>query len=100
MIIIKHVLLTSHQSQPPHMEDRMADPARKKHTFMFDLEKLNTHNAEGCPVCGHKFTLGETVVLACGAWEGGPKLIHENEAVWDSRSGSFFERACYSSRKG
>jgi len=82
------------------MEDRMADPARKKHTFMIDLEKLNTLNAEGCPVCGHKFTLGETVVLACGAWEGGPKLIHENEAVWDSRSGSFFERACYSSRRG
>ena len=77
----------------------MADPARKKHTFMIDLETLNTHNAEGCPVCGHKFTLGETVVLACGAWEGGPKLIHENEAVWDSRSGSFFERACYTSRK-
>jgi hypothetical protein len=99
MIIIKHVLLTSHQSQPPHMEDRMADPARKKHTFMIDLEKLNTLNAEGCPACGHKFTLGETVVLACGAWEGCPKLIHENEAIWDSRSGSFFERACYTSRK-
>ena len=31
------------------MEDRMADPARKKHTFMIDLEKLNTLNAEGCP---------------------------------------------------
>jgi hypothetical protein len=68
------------------MEDRMADPARKKHTFMIGLEKLNTLNAEGCPACGHKFTLGETVVLACGAW-GGAKLIHENEAVWDSRKG-------------
>ena len=77
----------------------MKDALRKKMTFLIDLEKLNSLNAEGCPACGQKFTLGETVVLACGAWEGGPKLIHEAEAVWDSGSSSFVERRCYESRK-
>jgi hypothetical protein len=70
---------------------------RRKHTFLIDLEKLNTLNAEGCPACGRKFTLGETVVLACGAWEGGPRLIHENEAVWDHRNATFVERRCFES---
>jgi hypothetical protein len=77
----------------------MKDALRKQMTFLIDLEKLNRLNAEGCPACGQKFTLGETVVLACGAWEGGPKLIHENEAVWDSGSSNFIERRCYESRK-
>ena len=62
----------------------MANPDKKKLTFIIDLEKLNTLNAEGCISCGRTFTLGETVVKACGAWEGPPKLIHENEAVWDA----------------
>ena len=72
---------------------------KKKQTFIIDLEKLNTLNAEGCAACGRKFALGETVVRACGAWEGPPKLIHENEAVWDIGSSSFMERRCYESRK-
>ncbi len=67
--------------------------------FIIDLEKINTLNAEGCPACGNKFVLGETVVYACGAWEGGPKLIHENEAVFDKRTLSYFERRCYEARK-
>ena len=69
-------------------------------TFIIDLEKLNTFNEEGCAACGRKFTLGETVVKACGAWEGPPKLIHESEAVWDPTSSGFMERRCYESRKG
>lgn len=72
---------------------------KKRQTFLIDLEKLNTLNAEGCPACGRKFALGETVVRACGAWQGPPKMVHENEAVWDSSSGSFMERRCYESRK-
>ena len=72
---------------------------KRKQTFIIDLEKLNSLNAEGCPACGRKFALGETVVRACGAWEGPPKLIHENEAVWDVNSASFMERRCYDSRK-
>jgi hypothetical protein len=76
----------------------MKAPQRKKQTFLIDLEKLNRLNAEGCPACGQKFTLGETVVSACGAWDGGPKLIHENEAVWEAETSSFVERRCYQSR--
>ena len=73
---------------------------KKRQKFIIDLEKLNTLNAEGCAACGRKFTLGETVVIACGAWEGPPKFIHENEAVWDKRTSSFIERRCYESQKG
>ena len=77
----------------------MVDPAKKKQTLIIDLEKLNTLNSEGCISCGRKFTLGETVVKACGAWEGPPKFIHENEAVWDASTATFVERRCYMSRK-
>ena len=77
----------------------MVDLEKKKQTFIIDLEKLNSFNAEGCVSCGRKFTLGETVVKACGAWEGPAKFIHENEAVWDAVGGMFIERRCYESKK-
>jgi len=77
----------------------MTATEKKRHTFIIDLEKLNRFNAEGCAACGRKFTLGETVVKACGAWEGPPKLIHQNEAVWDVNTATYFERRCYDSRK-
>ena len=77
----------------------MAVTEKKKQSFIIDLEKLNSLNAEGCAACGRKFTLGETVVKACGAWEGPSKLIHENEAVWDVKTATYFERRCYDSRK-
>ena len=78
----------------------MAQSDKKQLKTIIDLEKLNSLNAEGCPACGRKFTLGEPVVLACGAWEGKPKYIHENEAIFDQASSSYFERRCYESRKG
>ncbi len=62
---------------------------------MLDLEKVNTLNAEGCPACGKKFSLGDTVVLACGAWEGAPKYIHESEAVYDRKRRTYVERRCF-----
>ena len=77
----------------------VAATEKTRQTFIIDLEKLNRLNAEGCAACGRKFTLGETVVKACGAWEGPPKLIHQNEAVWDATSATFFERRCYESRR-
>jgi len=77
----------------------MVDSEKKRQTFIIDLEKINTLNAEGCASCNRKFTLGETVVKACGAWEGPPKFIHENEAVWDANSSMFIERRCYESGK-
>lgn len=72
------------------------DGSKKK--FIMDLEHLNRFNSEGCPACGHKFSLGEPVVVACGAWEGGAKVIHENEAVFDRKTGQFIERKCYAAR--
>ena len=77
----------------------MVSSEKQRQTFIIDLEKLNSLNAEGCIACGRKFTLGETVVKACGAWEGPPKVIHENEAVWDARTATFVERRCYESSK-
>ncbi|MFH1102590.1 MAG: hypothetical protein V1714_02345 [Pseudomonadota bacterium] len=62
---------------------------------VLDLEKVNTLNTEGCPACGKKFSLGDTVVMACGAWEGGAKYIHEGEAVFDKKTKSYVERRCY-----
>ncbi len=51
-----------------------------------------------CAACDRPFNLGDPVVMACGAWEGPPKLIHENEAVFDPASGTYIERKCYSAR--
>ena len=77
----------------------MADSKKKAHSTIIDLEKLNSLNAEGCPACGRKFNLGDPVVIACGAWDGPPKFIHANEAVWDKKTTSFMERRCYESQK-
>ena len=63
--------------------------------IIMDLEKVNRFNAEGCAACGRKFSLGETAVLACGFWEGGPRYIHENEAVFDRKTATYIERRCY-----
>ena len=71
----------------------------KKQKILIDLEKLNRLNAEGCPACKRKFTLGETVVIACGPWQGA-KYIHENEAVFDITTSTYHimekrrERSC------
>ena len=73
----------------------MKSIAQKAQKIIMDLEKVNTFNAEGCPACGRKFSLGDMVVLACGAWEGGPKYIHENEAVFDKKTSTYIERQCY-----
>jgi hypothetical protein len=69
------------------------EPAKQK--TMIDIEKLNSLNAEGCPACKRKFTLGETVVLACGPWQG-VKYIHENEAVFEKTTSMYYKRKCYS----
>lgn len=57
-----------------------------------DLEMLNTLNAEGCPICGRKFTLGETAVAALGPWGSDRRWVHENEAVWDRARNAYVER--------
>jgi len=62
-----------------------------------DLEKINGSLSDGCPACGRKFSLGNTAVLAIGSWEGGPRYIHENEAVFDSKTSQYFEKRRYDS---
>ena len=71
-----------------------------KQKMMLTLEKVNELNEEGCAACGRKFTLGETVVLACGAWEGSPKYIHEEEAAFDRKTSTYVERRCYEAGRG
>ena len=68
---------------------------QKRSTVIIDLATLNEVNAEGCPACNRKFVLGETAVVACGNWQGGPKLVHENEAIYDTDTAMFVERQCY-----
>lgn len=71
----------------------MSDTSKERNSFIVDLNILNTHNAAGCGACGGKFNLGETVVVACGGWKGGgSKLIHEKEAVYDSKCDTYYER--------
>jgi hypothetical protein len=76
----------------------MAQASREGQKIIMDLVNLNTYNADGCAACGRKFELGETAVVACGAWEGGPKLVHENEAVFDPQTGGYIEKRCFASR--
>ncbi|MCM2283781.1 MAG: hypothetical protein NDI81_03315 [Desulfobacula sp.] len=70
---------------------------RHKNQFIMDLELLNLNNASGCAACNEKFSLGDSVVLACGGWADGCfKIIHENEAIFDKKTDTFFERIYYS----
>jgi hypothetical protein len=64
--------------------------------MILDLEKLSDLNARGY---AGKFCLGDTVVLACGAWSGGPRWMHEHEAIFDRRTGTYFERRCFAARR-
>lgn len=64
--------------------------------LFLDLEKLNELNSLGY---AGKFTLGETVVLACGPWDKGPRFISENEAIFDKAANTYWERNCYNARK-
>ena len=70
-----------------------------KPKIIMDLEALNATNAQGCVACGRKFNLGDTAVLACGAWGDGSRYIHENEAVQDNQTSQYFERGYYMSLK-
>ena len=64
---------------------------------IMDREKLM--HFKTCAACGQSFNLGDPVVLACGAWEGPPTLIHENEAVFDSKTSGYVERKCFEAQR-
>jgi hypothetical protein len=78
-------------------ENEMNDINACKPKIIMDLEALNATNAQGWVACGRKFSLGDTAVLACGAWGDGSRYIHENEAVQDTRTSQYFERGYYMS---
>lgn len=63
-----------------------------------DRNLLMNLNADGCPACGGKYSLGEPIVLSCGAWEG-LKWIHEKDAVFDTSCSAFLERRYFESKK-
>jgi len=65
---------------------------------IIDREKLMQYKT--CTACGRPFNLGDPVVLACGAWEGPPTLIHENEAVFDADTSQYVERKCFQAGRG
>ena len=77
----------------------MNDMNACKPKIVMDLEILNVTNAQGCVACGRKFSLGDTAVLACGAWGSTPRYIHENEAVQDAETARYFERGYFRSLK-
>ncbi len=69
------------------------NPVKK---YIVDLNMLNTHNEKGCEACHQKFNLGDTVVVACGPWpDGCAKMIHENEAIYDNLTDTYYERSFY-----
>lgn len=70
-------------------------PIKDKRLLKTIIDREMLMRLKKCPACGQPFNLGDPVVLACGAWEGPPKLIHESEAVWDGDAGNFVERKCY-----
>jgi hypothetical protein len=68
--------------------------ANTKHIVTLNI--LNTYNKDGCAACKHKFNLGDTVVMACGPWPDDCfRLIHENEAIFDKKTQTYFERQHY-----
>lgn len=70
----------------------------KRHPMklFLDREKLMELNSMGY---AGKFSLGETVVLACGPWDNGPRFIPEKEAIYDKAANTYWEKNCYHARK-
>jgi len=75
----------------------MESGPRERLKTIIDREKLM--RVKTCAACGHPFNLGDPVVLACGAWDGAPRLIHESEAIYDRQSASYLERKCFQARQ-
>ena len=64
---------------------------------IIDREKLM--QIKRCAACNRPFNLGDPVVMACGAWEGPPRFIHENEAVYIPGTASYIERKCHAANR-
>jgi len=75
----------------------MKQANRMAQKTIINLEMLNALNEKGCSACNRKFALGDPVVLACGPWGDGQRLIHEHEAFFDRKTGTYVDRRCLES---
>lgn len=60
--------------------------------ILLDLQKLNELNSMGY---AGKFCLGDTVVMACGGSNGCPKYILEQNAIYNKKTNTYWERDGY-----
>lgn len=65
---------------------------REKLKIIVSRENLNT--SPRCPACGRSFSMGEAGVLACGSWGDEPRLVHEDDAVYEEA------KECYILKEG
>lgn len=78
----------------------MAQEFKTDKKYIVDLNILNSHNADGCASCNRKFNLGDTVVMAVGGWaDNYAKLVHESEAVFDKKTGAYYDRVFFRSMR-
>lgn len=79
----------------------MEQELRADKTYIMDLAMVNLYNAKGCESCNKKFNLGDRVVIAVGGWNDNcAKLIHKDEAVFDPKTKTYFDRTYFYSIKG
>ena len=74
----------------------MGTANKNSRKMIIGLKQLNDLNSKGY---AGKFSLGDTVVLACGPWKDGPRWLHESEAVYDKGRGTYVERSCYTASR-
>ncbi len=68
--------------------------------YIVDLKILNETNEKGCETCNRKFNLGDTAVMAVGNWpDAYAKLIHASHAVFDQKTGVYYDREFFRSRR-
>ncbi|MCG8638133.1 MAG: hypothetical protein MI862_00265 [Desulfobacterales bacterium] len=79
----------------------MENEFKTDRTYIMDLAMLNTYNGKGCESCNRRFNLGDTVVMAVGGWgDSFAKLIHKEDAVFDKRTNTYYERTYFHSMRG
>ena len=70
----------------------MNTKSNRPQKIILDLQKLNELNSQGY---AGKFSLGETVVLACAGCNESPRYINERDAIYDKTTNSYWDRNFY-----
>ena len=73
----------------------MNKQSNRPQKILLDLAKLSELNGKGY---AGKFSLGDTVVCACGGWNDGPRYILERDAVFDKRTQTYWQKEYYHRR--